>query len=210
MIIRELTESDANAFSNLIIDMYQHVDDIEGFVPIPYDNLNIRCMLTNRRYYFLGAFEDDMLIGLTCLDYLCSDLIKETDLQNRFEFEKIIELNFVVVHSQFRGKGVMRELFAHVVEKVTAEHYTIICGKANKFNFSTISSYLHSQFERLFDYQQKINKEDFKFIANSPYLKPATKYSALNTLKRFEHQKFITLKYSVLVKHLQTKALLKK
>jgi len=202
MTIRQLNEQDANLFSNLIIDMYQHVDDIEGFVPIPYDNLNIRCMLTNRRYYFLGAFENDMLIGLICIDYLCSDLLDEIGLQSNFEFEKIIELCFVVVHSKFRGKGVMRDLYRHIIEKVKAEHYSIMFGKANKFNFSTISSYLHSEFTRLFDYEQKINKEDFKFIANSSFLSPHAKYSALNTLKRFEHEKFITSKYSILIKHL--------
>lgn len=202
MTIRELTENDAKVFGNLIIDMYQHIDDIEGFVPIPYDNLNIRCMLTNSRYYFLGAFEDNMLIGVACLDYLCSELLEEIGLQERFKFEKIIELNFVVVHSDYRGKGVMRELYKHVLAKANSEHFSIIFGKANKFNFATISSYLHSEFSRLFDYEQKINKEDFKFIANSSFLKPHAKYSALNTLKRFEHQKFITLKFSILIKHL--------
>lgn len=202
MTIRELTESDAHAFSELIIDMYTHTDDIEGFIPIPYDNLNIRCMLTNSRYYFLGAFEDNMLIGAACLDYLCSELLEETGLQERYRFEKIIELNFVVVHSNFRGQGLMRELYKRLIEKVNKEHFSIIFGKANKFNFATISSYLHSEFSRLFDYEQKINKEDFKFIANSEFLKPHAKYSALNTLKRFENEKFITLKYSILVKQL--------
>lgn len=202
MTFRELTESDAGMFSSLIIDMYQHINDIEGFVPIPYDNLNIRSMLTNSRYYFLGAFEQDMLIGIGCIDYFCSDLLEETGLQERFKFEKIVELSFVVVHSNFRGKGIMREIYKQILEKVNAEHFSIIFGKANKFNFSTISSYLHSEFTRLFDYEQKINKEDFKFIANSNFLKPHTKYAALNTLKRFEHQKFITLKYSILIKHL--------
>ena len=202
MIIRELTEYDAKLFGDLIIDMYQHTNDIEGFVPIPYDNLNIRCMLTNSRYYFLGAFEGELLIGIACLDYLCSDLLDEIGLQKRFQFEKIIELNFVVVHSNFRGKGIMKELYKNILEKVNAEHFSIIFGKANKFNFATISSYLHSEFSRLFDYEQKINKEDFKFIANSNFLKAHAKYSALNTLKRFEHEKFITLKYSILIKHL--------
>ena len=202
MTIRELTEDDASVFSNLIIDMYQHIDDIEGFVPILYDNLNVRCMLTNSRYYFLGAFENNMLIGVACLDYLCSDLLEEVGLQERFKFEKIIELNFVVVHSNFRGRGIMRELYKQLLEKVNKENYSIMFSKANKFNFATISSYLHSEFSRLFDYEQKINKEDFKFIASSNFLKPHAKFSAENTLKRFEHEKFITLKFSILVKHL--------
>ena len=202
MTIRELSEVDAVQLSNLLIDMYQHVDSVEGFIPIPYDNLNVRCMLTDSRYYFLGAFEGDTLIGTLCLDYLCSDLLKALGLQERFKFEKIIELNFVVVHSCFRGRGVMKSLINAVFEKVQSEKFTIMFGKANKFNFATISSYLHSQFERLFDYDQQINKEDFKFIAESEHIKSYAKHSALKTLQNFEKEKYITLKFSILVKHL--------
>ena len=202
MMIRELTEKDAVHLSRLLIDMYQHLDNIEGFVPIPYDNLNVRCMLTDSRYYFLGAFENDIMVGVICLDYLCSDLLETTGLQEHFKFEKIVELNFVIVHSNFRKRGIMKELLNHALEHITANKFGVLFGKANKFNFATISSYLKSQFERLFDYNQQINKEDFKFIAESEYVKPYAKHSALKTLQQFEKEKFITLKFSILVKHL--------
>ena len=67
MEIRELGEADASVLSNLFINMYENLDNIEGFVPILYDQLNVRAMLTNSRYYILGAFENNNLIGAVCL-----------------------------------------------------------------------------------------------------------------------------------------------
>lgn len=201
MEIRELTLDDANMFSQLLIDMYSSLNDLEEFVPIPYDVLNIKSMLLNSRYYFLGAFENNMLVGTICLDYLCSNLLETTDIKKHYPFEKIVELNFVVVHTNFRGKGIMRSLLTEILAKLQSENYTVIFGKANKFSFSTISSYLHSQFERLFDYEQKISKQDFEYIASAKFIKPTTKHKALKTLERFKNEKYITLKFSVLTKY---------
>ena len=82
MVIRQLQTKDAKQFSKLMINMYEHLHNLEWFTPMPYDIKNVVGMIENPRFYIVGAFIRNKLIGVSSLDYKCGKLIGKIDLQN--------------------------------------------------------------------------------------------------------------------------------
>lgn len=72
--IRELSEQDSTQFSELIIDMYAHLENLEWFSPMPYDEESVRQIIANPRFYIVGAFAGSKLVGVASLDYKCGNL----------------------------------------------------------------------------------------------------------------------------------------
>ena len=73
--IRQLHECDAEKFCELIIDMYGHLDNPEWFSPMPFYIDSVKGMINNPRFYIIGLWDSDRLVGVSSLDYKCGKLI---------------------------------------------------------------------------------------------------------------------------------------
>lgn len=108
MEIRELNENDAKQFADLIVDMYSNLENLECFTAMPYDLENVSGMIKTPRFYIIGAFVDNILVGISSLDYKCGKLIGKINFPEDCNTEKLVEVGFNIVHSGYRGRKIMQ------------------------------------------------------------------------------------------------------
>jgi len=178
MIIRKLEKKDAVDFSNLIVDMYSHLENLEWFSPMPYDEENITNLLNNQRFYVVGAFEDEKLLGVSSLDYKCGKLIGKIDFPKECNTEKLVEFGFSMVHSDYRGKGIIKELVEHLYGKIKEDGYQWAFAKAHINNTPSNRALNKNNFKFLCQYLKPINKQEFIALSSQDFFSKIGKENA--------------------------------
>ena len=185
MIIRKLCENDIKQFCELIVDMYSHLENLEWFSPMPYDEENIKNILNNQRFYVVGAFDNEKLLGVSSLDYKCGKLIGKIEFPKECDTDKLVEFGFSMVHSEFRGKGIIKQLVEHLYSKIKEEGYEWAFAKAHINNTSSNRALSKNSFELLCLYDKPINKEEFIALSSQSFCKQG-KENAQKTLEKFK------------------------
>lgn len=170
MFIKHLTEEHAEAFCDLIVDMYSHLENLEWFSPMPYDLNNVKTMMNKERFYIIGAFEGDTLCGVSSLDYKCGKLIGKIDFPKECNTDSLVEIGFTMVHSKHRGKGIMKQMVEHLLNKIKSDGFEWAFGKVHKDNFASSKSLLKNGFEMFGLYKKPVNKEDFISLSSKVFL----------------------------------------
>ena len=200
-MIRQLTTSDTEQFCNLIIDMYSHLENLEWFSPMPYDFENVKSIIENPRFFVAGYFNGDTLCGVSSFDYKCGKLIGKIDFPKECNTDKLVEIGFTMVHSAYRGNGIMKKLVAHLTEKAKAEGFEWIFAKVHKNNFASSKSLINNGFEKSFDYNKPVNINDFIFLKNQPFFSALGKTNADITLSKTKPDStHIIVDYDILIK----------
>lgn len=202
MEIRQLLKEDAKQFSALIVDMYAHLENLEWFSPMPYDEESVAEMIEKPRFYIVGAFENGELCGVSSLDYKCGKLVGKIDFPPDCNTDSLVEMAFNIVHSGHRGKGIMKLLVAHLLEKLKADGYEWAFSKAHQDNHASLKSLIKNGFEIFNDYKKPVSKEDFEMLSSQPFFSPAGKVKAVTTLEKFNAEPEIIVNYKILTKKL--------
>lgn len=202
MIIRKLEEKDAKAFSDLIVDMYSNLENLEWFSPMPYDLENVKTMISKERFYIIGAFESDTLCGVSSLDYKCGKLIGKIELPKECNTNSLVETGFTMVHSNFRGRGIMKLMVQHLLNKLKEDGFEWAFGKVHKDNFASSKSLIKNGFEIFSPYTKPVNKEEFIALSSKDFFSSVGKQNAQKTLEKFKDSDEIIVDYNILVKKL--------
>lgn len=200
MFIRQLKVEDAQNFSNLIVNMYSNLENLEWFSPMPFDLDNVKSMIENPRFYIVGAFENNKLIAVSSFDYKCGKLIGKINFPDNCNTDKLVEFGFTMVHSDFRGNGIMKVLVDHLIDKAKQEGFEWAFGKVNKNNFASYKSLIKKGFYKHCDYSKPIKINEFISLSSEDFFSKIGKQNAKVTLEKFKDQPEIIADYHILMK----------
>lgn len=200
-MIRQLTLEDAEYFSNLILDMYSNLDNLEWFSPMPFDIENVKGMIINPRFHIIGYFENDILCGVGSLDYKCGKLLGKIDLPSSNN-ENIVELGFHIVSSKYRGQGIMKKLVNYLLEKLVKDGFKYAFAKVHCDNLASSTSLIRNGFDIYSKYNKPVKKEDFIFLSSQNFFSKKGKENASLTLEKNKDNEDIIVNYNILVKEL--------
>lgn len=201
MEIRKLTVDDASAFSELIVDMYSNLENLEWFSPMPYDLENVKGMINHPRFYIIGVFDGDVLCAVSSLDYKCGKLIGKVEFPKECNTDKLVEIGFTMVSSKYRGRGIMKMMVSHLLETIKEQGFEWTFGKVHKNNFASSKSLIKNGFEICNDYVKPVNKDDFIYLSSQDFFSKQGKENAKLTLSRVsDEDKEIIVDYNILIK----------
>ncbi len=203
MQIRSLEIKDAKAFSNLIIDMYSHIDDLEWFSPMPYSQEAAADMICSPRLFIVGAFEGKQLVGVSSLDYKCGKLSGKIDFPEECNTDKLVEIGFNIVHSEYRGHKIMQQLIDWLLVKIKSDGYEWAFTKVHKDNIASEKSCLNKGFTYYLSYPKEVKKPDFIDLAWQPFFSSIGKERAMATLDKFKDQEKIIVEYNIFIQRIQ-------
>lgn len=200
MEFRKLEERDVCEFSELIENMYSGLENLEWFTPMPFDEESVLNMIQKPRFYILGAFEDDKLVGVSSLDYKCGKLLGKIDFPTDCNTEKLVEIGFNLVHLDYRGNKIMQRLMQKLIEKLQNDGYEWVFVKVHKDNIASNKSCYNLDFKLWKEYRKTVNKEEFENLANQPFFSKEGKVNAEKTLAKFANKDEIVVDYNILIR----------
>ena len=203
MDIRKLEEKDAKEFSELIVDMYSHLDNLEWFTPMPYDLDNVKGMIINPRFYIIGAFINDKLVGVSSLDYKCGKLIGKIDFPSECDTSKLVEIGFNLVHYDYRGNKIMQKLIDFLLEKIKNDGFEWAFTKVHEDNIASNKSCENKGFKKWCHYTKVVNKQEFEMLASQSFFSKIGKENAIKTLEKFKDREDIIVEYNILVQKIK-------
>lgn len=202
-MIRQLRIDDTQQFCDLIIDMYSHLENLEWFSPMPYDFENVKSIIENKRFFIIGYFIDNTLCGVSSFDYKCGKLIGKINFPTDCNTDKLVEIGFTMVHSLYKGNGIMKKMVAYLLNKAKADGFEWVFSKVNKDNFASSKSLIYNGFERFSNYNKTININDFKYLSSQPFFSKCGKENAKTTLSKLENDATeIFVNYEIIIKKL--------
>ena len=202
MEFRKLEEKDAEQFSALIVNMYSHLESLEWFTPMPYDLQNVIGMIQSPRFYIIGAFVDEKLVGVSSLDYKCGKLIGKIDFPKNCNTDKLVEIGFNLVHFDFRGHKIMQQLIDVLLEKIRQDGFEWVFTKVHKDNIASNKSCFNKGFIKWCGYIKPVDKIDFESLSSQPFFSSVGKKNAKNTLEKFKDSDNIIVDYNILIQKL--------
>ena len=202
MLIRKLNIKDAEDFSNLIVNMYANLENLEWFSPMPYDLENVKSIIENPRFYVIGVFKDDRLAAVSSFDYKCGKLIGKIDFPTDCNTDKLVEIGFTMVHSNFKGQGIMKKMVEYLLNKAKNDGFEWVFSKVNKQNFASSKSLIRNGFEIHCDYSKPVDKDEFITLSSQDFFSKIGKENAIKTLSRFKDQTEIIVDYDILIKNI--------
>lgn len=199
-MIKKLEEKHTQAFCDLIIDMYSHLDNLEWFSPMPYDYDSVLSMITNDRFFIIGYFDGDTLCGVSSLDYKCGKLIGKVDLPSE---DSIVEIGFNIVHSKYRGQGIMAKMVSYLLDKIKADNFQWVFAKVHKDNLASSKSLIKNGLTVYSSYTKPVKIADFVALSSADFFSAVGKENAKKTLSRYsENDTEIFVDYNIITKKL--------
>ena len=202
MEIRELKFNDGYALSNLVVATYSQLDNLEWLPDMPWDELNLKALITNSRYKIIGAFENNTLLGCVALDLKCEKLINSINFPTNFDNSNLADVRFAMVHPNARGQGVMKNLLNRIIDIAINEEKTGIIVRSHIYNFITMHTFRRHGFETVAKYKMRVEKYEFENLKNQPFIQSGTKTLAEQSIEKFAHQDFLEFEYNILCKNL--------
>ena len=200
MEFRQLIEEDAKEMSLLILDMYRHLENLEWFSPMPYDEKSIKEILANPRFFVLGVFENGKLCALSSFDFKCGKLIGQNCMPLYCSIDNTVEIGFTMVHSNYRGHGIMKKLLQHLEEQALHFNKKYVFGKVHIENMASYKSFIDCGWAEFSRYDKNVKRADFQSFLSSGLLKPSTLEKAKISLNKNSND--IIVKYAILLKKL--------
>ena len=200
-MIRQLKVEDTQKFCELIVDMYSHLENLEWFSPMPYDYDNVKSMIENDRFYIIGCFDGDTLCAVSSLDYKCGKLIGKVEFPKECNLDSIVEIGFNMVHSSYRGKGLMKLMVANLLDKIETDGFMWAFAKVHKDNFASSKSLIKNGFEIRLDYSKPVKRNEFEELASQDFFSKNGKENAKATLAKLKDTDTeIVVDYNILIK----------
>ena len=202
-MIKQLTVAHTQQFCDLIVDMYSDLENLEWFSPMPYDYDNVKSMIENPRFYIIGYFDGDTLCAVSSLDYKCGKLIGKVDFPKECDTTKLVEIGFTMVHSKYKGNGIMKKMVAHLLQKIKDDGFEWAFGKVHKNNLASSKSLLKNDFKIFSEYKKPVSVADFKLLSSQDFFSQIGKQNAEKTLSNINADaQDIIVEYYIIVKKL--------
>ena len=202
MLIRQLNIDDTQSFCKLIINMYSDLENLEWFSPMPYDFENVKSMIENPRFYIIGVFSNNELVAVSSFDYKCGKLIGKIDFPTNCDTNKLVEIGFTMVHSSFKGQGIMKKMVEFLLAKAKNDGFEWVFSKVHKNNFASSKSLIKNGFEIFCSYSKPVNKDEFISLSSQPFFSKTGKENANITLNKFKDNEEIIVDYNIIVKNI--------
>ncbi len=199
MIIKKLTEQNAEQFQKLILDMYSHLENLEWFSPMPTDFESVKDIIASPRFLVLGAFEGGDLLAVSSFDYKCGKLIGQNILPQDCTLENTVEIGFTMVKSNCQGKGIMKKLIVVLEEIAAKQNFEYIFGKVHIDNNASFKSFLSCGYTKFCEYEKPLKREEFLSFIEKKILKPTTENKAKLTLQK----DILSVRYAIYIKILK-------
>ena len=200
MEIKQLEEKHIDDFCALIKNMYSNLENLEWFTPMPFDKESVKTMMEKPRFYIVGAFDGDTLCGVSSLDYKCGKLIGKIDFPAEVNTESLVEIGFNMVHSNHRGKGIMKQMVSHLLSKCQNDGFEWVFSKVHKDNFASSKSLEKNGFNAFASYAKSVSKEDFVSLSSQDFFSKTGKMNAEKTLEKFADTEEIVVDYNLYIK----------
>ncbi|MBO5884779.1 MAG: GNAT family N-acetyltransferase [Clostridia bacterium] len=202
-MIKQLTVAHTQQFCDLIVDMYSDLENLEWFSPMPYDYDNVKSMIENPRFYIIGYFDGDTLCAVSSLDYKCGKLIGKVDFPKECDTTNLVEIGFTMVHSKYKGNGIMKKMVAHLLQKIKDDGFEWAFGKVHKNNLASSKSLLKNDFKIFSEYKKPVSVADFKALSSQDFFSQIGKQNAEKTLSNINADaQDIIVEYYIIVKKL--------
>ena len=202
MEIRKLTDLDIRDFCNLIKDMYAHLENLEWFSPMPFDEENVKIMINKPRFFIVGAFDDNKLCGVASLDYKCGKLIGKVEFPKDCNTDKLVESGFAMVHSNYRGRGIMKQMLSILLDEAKKQGYEWIFGKVHKNNLASYKSLEKLGFKKVKDLNKEVKIESIKTLLSDNVLNKNATELMEKTLSKNTDKEYLVVDYDILMKKL--------
>jgi GNAT superfamily N-acetyltransferase len=142
------------------------------------------------------------LVGVGSLDYKCGKLIGKIDFGSECDTSKLVELSFGIVHSGYRGKGIMKSLLSTLLEKIKNDGFEWAFAKIHKDNIASNKASMSNGLSVLCSYSKPVKKEDFIYLSSQSFFSEAGKEKAKSTLEKFKDSENIIVDYNILMKRI--------
>lgn len=202
MDFRKLEIKDTNAFCELIKDMYSSLENLEWFSPMPFDYENVKSIIENPRFYVLGAFDGEFLCSVSSFDYKCGKLIGKIDFPSNCNTEKLVEIGFTMVHSNYRGQGIMKKMILLLIEIAKKQGFEWVFGKVHKDNLASSISFKRNNFYKCNDYNKPVKISDIKNLLEQGVLSEQATKKINYTLEHNINDQCIWVDYEILIKNI--------
>ena len=136
---------------------------------------NVVDMIENPRFYIVGAFIRNKLVGVSSLDYTCGKLIGKIDFPKACDTNKLVEIGFTIVHFNYRGRKIMQQLLDYLLEKIKKDGFTWAFAKIHKDNLASSTSCIRKGFYVFNSYAKPVSKIDLQNLANQDFFSPEGK-----------------------------------
>lgn len=200
MEIRQLKKEDAKQFSDLILNMYSNLENLEWFSPMPLDIESVKEMIDKPRFFIIGAFENGELAGVSSLDYKCGKLVGKVEFPQDCNTEKLVEIGFNLVNTRFRGRKIMQSMIEFLIDKLKLDSFENAFVKIHKDNIASQKSCRNKGFELWKDFKKPVSKQDFINLASQSFFSKTGKENAKKTLEKFKNNEEIIVDYQILIK----------
>lgn len=200
MEFRQLSIKDTKSFAALIQNMYKHLNNLEWFSPMPFDEENVKGIIENPRFFVLGAYENDELCAVSSFDFKCGKLIGQSCMPSYCTLENTAEIGFTMVKSNFKGRGIMKQLIKELEGAALRFNKKYLFGKVHIDNLASYKSFLGCGFSEFSKYDKAVHRDEFESFLSSGLLMPSTITKAKETLKRNADD--IIVKYAILIKEI--------
>lgn len=199
--IKKLTSLHTQAFCDLIIDMYKHLENLEWFSPMPYDYNNVKSILENPRFFVVGVFDGDILCAVSSFDYKCGKLIGKIQFPKECNTDKLVEIGFTMVNSNYRGKKLMKTMVKYLVEEAKKQNFEWVFAKVHAFNIASEKSMLNNDFKKVLQFDKTIKVADIKDLIKSGNVNKTACKKMNDTLQKYNNtNEEITVKYNIILK----------
>ncbi|MBQ7308113.1 MAG: GNAT family N-acetyltransferase [Clostridia bacterium] len=202
MIIRQLNVGDTQDFCNLIVDMYSNIQNLEWFSPMPYDFDNVKSMIENPRFFIIGIFIDNKLCAVSSFDFKCGKLIGKIEFPTNCNTDRLVEIGFTMVHSDFKGQGLMKKMVEYLLTKAKQDGFEWVFSKVHKDNFASSKSLIYNNFYVFNSYKKPVKKDEFISLSQKEFFSKIGKENAKKTLSKFKNENEIIVDYNILIKNL--------
>ena len=184
MEIRLLNKNDAKQFSNLILAMYQKLDNFEWFGLMPTDIENITAMIESPRFTIMGAFENGVLVGVSSFDYLCGKLIGKIDFPADCDTEHMVEVAFTLVNPNYRGKHIAGAIIEKLMKLAVDKKYQSIFAKIHVDNIPSQKVFMRLGYKADLKFVKEVHREKFEKLLTEEFLNDTARKNAIETLAK--------------------------
>lgn len=198
MELKIIEEKDTEAFSKLILAMYKNLDNFEWFGLMPTDVDTLKSMISNPRFFILGVWENEELMGVSSLDYKCGKLIGKIEFPKECNTEKLVEIAFTLVHPNHRGKHIAQIIVEKLIDIAKEKGFESVFAKIHIDNIPSKKTFLKLNFVDDLIFKKEVHRSDFEYLLTQSFVNDTAKSNAKLTLTKNEGE--IPLTYQIFYK----------
>lgn len=117
--------------------------------------------------------------------------------------DKLVEIGFTMVHSLYKGKGIMKTMVDFLLKEAKKECFEWVFSKVHKDNFASSKSLIYNGFKKFANYRKSIKVEEFKMLASQPFFSQSGRNNAKETLSKIKGgDDVIWVDYEIIIKKL--------